>query len=311
MSSEPESRKNDDKDDNGSKKKIAGVPVNDIISYLKELRFSKGADQWRIMQDRHFKRSLERKFKLEDGKLKNVDLSSIIDTAEDEYRIEDMKAKAKKRKDEEKKKKEEEKQHQLEKDEKDQQEKSEPAAKKNNYDKPKRRRDSSSERASRKTKRHSSSSGSESERKRKSTKSNSKHSSKKIKRDPEDPVVQKIERLKKVIRGCGVPLTGFHKDMSSDRTLRKLIQIIQSYEKEGMKEKMGRSDMLKVRASIEAQREVDELKSIPKKLQVSGKHPRKVTRNKPKYDMDLDKSSSSASDESPSEDPSNYSSGAD
>jgi len=96
--------------------------------------------------------------------------------------------------------------------------------------------------------------------------------------------------------------------MSSDRTLRKLIQIIQLYEKEGMKEKMSRPDMLKVRASIASQREVDELKSIPTKLKVSGKHPRKVTRKKIKYDMDLEKSSSSASDES---DPSNYSSGAD
>jgi len=108
-----------------------------------------------------------------------------------------------------------------------------------------------------------------------------------------------------------VPLTGFHKDMSSDRTLRKLQQLIQKYEKEGMKERMQKEDMLKVRASIEAQREVDDLRSIPEKLQISGKHPRKVTRKKPKYDLDLEKSSSvSQSDESQSS-ISNYSSGPD
>jgi hypothetical protein len=105
--------------------------------------------------------------------------------------------------------------------------------------------------------------------------------------------------------------------MSNDRTLRKLLQIIQEHEKDGMKEKMSRSEMLRVRSSIEAQREVDELKRIPRKLQLSGKYPRKVTRKKPKYDLVLpktgldflDKETSSAS-ETPSE-ASNYSSGAD
>jgi len=118
----------------------------------------------------------------------------------------------------------------------------------------------------------------------------------------------KIEKLKKTIRGCGVPLVGFHKDMSNDRTLRKLLQIVQEYEKDGMKQKMSSSEMSKVRSSIEAKREVDELRRIPKKLQISGKHPRKVKGKK--YDMDLDKASSSAS-ETPSETHSNYSSGAD
>jgi hypothetical protein len=106
--------------------------------------------------------------------------------------------------------------------------------------------------------------------------------------------------------------------MSNDRTLRKLLQIIQEYEKDGMKEKMNRPEMLKVRSSIEAQREVEELKRIPKKLQLSGKYPRKVTRRKPKYDvvlpktgMEFEEKETSSASETPSEEPSNYSSGAD
>jgi len=209
--------------------------------------------------------------------------------------------KKKRKRDEEKKKKDDE-----EKEEKEQQQQTSSSKKVTDPKVAKRRRDDSSERASKKSKRHSHSSEGSSERKHKSK--TNKH--KKMKRDYDDPTVQKIEKLKKTIRGCGVPITGFHKDMSNDRTLRKLLEIIQKYEKDGMKEKMKRDELLKVRASIEAQREVDELKRIPKKLQISGKHPRKVTRNKPKYDIDLEKASSSAS-ETPSETHSNYSSGAD
>jgi len=43
---------------------------------------------------------------------------------------------------------------------------------------------------------------------------------------------------------------------------------MEEYEKFGMKEKMSKSEMKKVRTAIEHQKEVDELKNIPKKLQV-------------------------------------------
>jgi len=102
--------------------------------------------------------------------------------------------------------------------------------------------------------------------------------------------------------------------MSNDRTLRKLKQIIAEHEKDGMKEKMTKSEMMKVKSAIEANREVEELKRIPKKLQISGKHPRKVTRKKVTYDTDLPKTGldfldkdSSVSDSDSHESTSNYS----
>jgi len=169
---------------------------------------------------------------------------------------------------------------------------------KKSIEKPKRKRDSSEERPHKKSRRHSSS---ESDDRRQKPKHRSKP-----KKDLDNPDVRRIERLKKVIRGCGVPITGFHKDMSNDRTIRKLKQIIADHERDGMRENMRRSEMIKVRSAIEAQREVDELKRIPKKLQISGRHPRKVHRNKISYDTDLpktglyflDKDSSSSESES-------------
>jgi hypothetical protein len=104
--------------------------------------------------------------------------------------------------------------------------------------------------------------------------------------------------------------------MSNDRTLRKLKQTIAEHESDGMREKMTRSEMMKVRSAIEANREVEELKRIPKKLQISGgKHPRKATRKKVSYDTDLpktgyefiDKDSTSVSESESRESTSNYS----
>jgi len=102
-----ESESRNDKDDNGKKlpSKLAGIPVSDIKAALKEIRVSKGEQYWSGMSARHFSRALEKKFKLDEGKLKHVDLSTLIDQVEDETREEEKREKAKKRRDDEKKKK--------------------------------------------------------------------------------------------------------------------------------------------------------------------------------------------------------------
>jgi len=82
----------------------------------------------------------------------------------------------------------------------------------------------------------------------------------------DDPKIKKIERLKKVLRGCGVPLIGFHTDLTEDQVLEKLQHLIDVHSKEGLKEKMSREKMVRVRATIQANREVEELKCIPKKI---------------------------------------------
>jgi len=81
--------------------------------------------------------------------------------------------------------------------------------------------------------------------------------------------VRKNEKLRKVIRGCGLPLTGFSRDMTEEDINKKLKRIIREHEDEGMREGMGRSEMKKVRASILGKREIEDLKQIPKILQIA------------------------------------------
>jgi len=225
-----------------------------------------------------------------------------VDQVEDEYTEE----KVRKKKEADKRKREADKVEREKEKKAAEEEKSKGGEKgsssKKSTEKSKRKRDSSEERPHKKSRRHSSS-GSESGDRRHKPKPRSKP-----KKDLDNPDVRRIERLKKVLRGCGVPITGFHKDMSNDRTIRKLKQIIAEHEKDGMSENMSKSEMIKVRLAIEAQKEVDDLKRIPKKLQISGRHPRKVHRNKVSYDTDLpktglyflDKDSSSSESESSS-----------
>jgi hypothetical protein len=110
MSTE-ESRNTDTKrdEDNGSKKlpsRIAGIPVSEMKEALMELRVSKGTKAWVNMDHRYFYKAMEKKFKLEDGKLKYADgLSILVDQVEDDYRKEKMIKKRKEQKELEKKKK--------------------------------------------------------------------------------------------------------------------------------------------------------------------------------------------------------------
>jgi len=271
-----ESDKREDKEDNGKKaSKLAGVPVSDIKAHLKELRANKKSDEWLGISTTEFRKILEKKFKL-DGKLKNYEdeIEVILDEIDDE---------AKKSKKKDPKKEDNKKKH----------------------------RTNSPEKPSKKSKRHSYDSDSESRDRKKKSKRSPKKSTKDI--DLEDPVVRRIDRLKKTIRGCGVPLTGFTKDLDNETSLKKLRQIIADNEKVGMKEKMGRSEMIKVRKTVTANREIEELERIPKKLKVSGKHPRKARSKNVHYDglpktgVDfLDKESSGS--ESEKEESSNYSS---
>jgi len=254
--------------------KIAGVPESDIKAYLKELRARKKSQEWDEITTTEFRKMLEKKFKLDSGKLRSheVDIDDILSE------IEKDEAKHSKKKEH---KKEDDK---------------------------KKRRSSSPEKPSKKSKRHSDSESESRERRKRS-----KRSSKKSTVDMDDPVVRRIDRLKKNIRGCGVPLTGFTKDLDNEASLKKLRQIIADNEKFGMKEKMTKPEILKVRKTVTANREIEELERIPKKLKVSGKHPRKArTKNVhydglPKTGLDyLDKDSSVS--ESEKEESSNYSS---
>jgi len=102
--------------------------------------------------------------------------------------------------------------------------------------------------------------------------------------------LKKIESLKKILRGCGLPLTGYGNKYDSD-TLKKLQKVISQHEKDGMKEKMTRSQMSKVRSLLEKQREIDELKNIPKKLivQEGSTRDRRKTKKKINYAYEFPK----------------------
>jgi len=160
-----------------------------------------------------------------------------------------------------------------------------------------------SDRHRRKSKRYSSSESSSPERRSKRKKRSHK----------DDPAVKRIESLKKVIRGCGVPITGFHRDESYEQVIRKLEKIIDEHKHEGMKVRMSRPEMLKVRSTVQANRELEELKHIPKKLQFDKPTIRKVARKQVNYNFafpktgvaEVDKESSVSS--SDREDTSNYS----
>jgi len=89
------------------------------------------------------------------------------------------------------------------------------------------------------------------------------------KKDLDDPVVKKNDELRKIIRGCGVPLNGFSRDMTQDEIQKKLKKIIKDHEDEGMKESMRDKEMKKVRASILGKREIEDLLQIPKILQIA------------------------------------------
>jgi len=109
---------------------------------------------------------------------------------------------------------------------------------------------------------------------------------KKVKIDLNDPQVKKIEALKKVIRGCGVSLTGYTNKHDAV-TLKKLQKIISEHEKDGMKENMSRKQMIKVRNLIGKQREIEELKNIPKKLIVQAGSARDRRKTKKKSELCL------------------------
>jgi len=56
--------------------------------------------------------------------------------------------------------------------------------------------------------------------------------------------------------------------MTEEEINKKLKRMIRDHEDDGMKEKMGGTEMRRVRASILGQREIDDLKAIPKILQI-------------------------------------------
>jgi len=89
------------------------------------------------------------------------------------------------------------------------------------------------------------------------------------KKDLDDPVVKRNDELRKTIRGCGVPLNGFTRDMTEDQIQKKLKKIIKDHEDEGMKETMSDREMKKVRSSILGKREIEDLLQIPKILQIA------------------------------------------
>lgn len=129
-----------------------------------------------------------------------------------------------------------------------------------------------------------------------------KRKTKKQKIDLSDPQVKKIESLKKIIRGCGLPLTGLGNKYDG-KTLKSLQTIISQHEKDGMKEKMSRSQMSKVRSLLEKQREIDELKNIPKKLIVKegSTRDRRKTKKKINYAYEFPKTGTDLDEEDESE----------
>jgi len=111
-----------------------------------------------------------------------------------------------------------------------------------------------------------------------------------------------------VVRGCGLPLTGFGNKYDAD-TLKKLQKIISEHEKDGMKENMNRKQMTKVRNLLEKQREIEELKNIPKKLiiQEGSTRDRRKTKKKVNYAYEFPKTGVNDVDESSESDSSSSS----
>jgi len=66
-----------------------------------------------------------------------------------------------------------------------------------------------------------------------------------------------------------VQLHGFSRDLTEEEINKKLKRIIRDHEDEGMKERMGSQEMSKVRSSILGKREIEELRQIPKILQIA------------------------------------------
>jgi len=287
--------------------------VSDIRSALVEVHKGVDPDEWGDMSTRNIRKLLEKKLDIAEGTLKNKEgLTDVISLFDEELRQKEESLKHKKKGDDKDKDKKQKKKQ----DSDDEKKKRKSEHKKRSDDKDKkkskRKRDSASEHRSSKKSRKYSTSESDSD----TYKRRRRHRTKKY-RNPDDPVVKKIEQLRKVIRGCGVPLTGFSQDMSDDRILKKLRKIIEENEKYGMKEKMKKSEMHRVKATIEGKREVEDLLQIPKKLATVDRNvPRKTRKRNISYEIvfpttgvdDVDKipSSSSPSD---SEQISNYSSG--
>jgi len=244
------SEKNKEGEENKPKKhpKIAGVNYAELKAAVKDILKDSKQDR----SNREIRKEVEQELELQDGELKRDDFEEIIETVKKD--LKEAKEKKKKREEESKEK----------------------LGQKKSSDK--RRRENSSDRPSKKSKRRTSSESESRDRKRKTT-TKPKHSTKKkSSKNMDDPKIKKIERLKKVLRGCGVPLIGFHTDLTEDQVLEKLQHLIDVHSKEGLKEKMSREKMVRVRATIQANREVEELKCIPKKLQMDTKGNSRPTR---------------------------------
>jgi len=238
-------------------KKIANVPVSDLKKAL--TKFYLKRDDWSKLSIRDICSYMEKKFDLKSGRLtKNKTFEHLIEE------VVDQNGHIKRKRIEQ-----------------------------NNTSSKKRKENSDHHKKSKPTSSSASTSSSESSEPKKKRR---KRYVKRVK-DIDDPQVRKIDRLKKNLRACGVPITGFHRDESNSRALHKLQEMIKQYEDYGLKEgRMSDTEIIKARTAITAKREVDELKLIPRKLQIPHKDQndrrrpvRRVARKKVSYDVPFPK----------------------
>jgi len=102
---------------------------------------------------------------------------------------------------------------------------------------------------------------------RKSTRKDSDSSdSEKPKSQKHRTELQKIDTLKKVIRGCGFKVQGITKNMSNTKIIQKLQQIMSEYENEGMKERMTIKEIKKFKAIRASDKELADLQLAKKNI---------------------------------------------
>jgi hypothetical protein len=273
--------------DNGSvKKMIKGIPVTQLEDILKVLSAENSERflEWSVAEIR---RELEKRMNLSPRTLKNAPgLVALIGAFDTDLAKREKNKDKNREKDRQKKDRERDRHKSSSRDRDRKSHNSQKSSQRKSQDKKSKRRRShsdsdDSDRPAKKPKRYSYTSSSESDSYRRK---------KNKKKDLDDPVVRKNERLRKLIKDCGVPLQGFSRDLSEEEIQKKLKKIIRDHEDEGMKERMDRSEIRRVRASISGKREIEELKQIPKNLQITepkkgGRELRKVVKKRQSNDL--------------------------
>jgi len=83
---------------------------------------------------------------------------------------------------------------------------------------------------------------------------------KRVSRSPKNQKeTEKVEKIKKLFRKCGLSLAGITKEMSSEKALRKLRKVIEVNSEDGLKEKMTEKEIASFRSKRKRDTELADL----------------------------------------------------